>query len=47
MGTSPPAIKPRMYSVDIENRPGDLGTTAIVLANVPEVALEKASKLFP
>ena len=46
MGTSPPGIKPRMYSVDFEKRPGDLGTTAIVLADAPEAALEKASKLF-
>jgi hypothetical protein len=40
-------IKPRMYSVDFENRPGDLGGAAIVLADAPEAALEKASKLFP
>ncbi len=46
MGTSPPGIKPRMYSVDFENRPGDLGTTAVVLADAPGDVLEKASKLF-
>lgn len=32
-----PDTKPRMYSVDFENRPGDLGTTAIVLADAPVV----------
>jgi hypothetical protein len=47
MGTSPPGIKPRMYSVDFENRPGDLGGTTVVLANAPEAALEKAFNLFP
>ncbi len=47
MGTSPPAIKPRIYAVDFKRRPGDLGTTAIVLADVPEAALEKASSVFP
>jgi hypothetical protein len=47
MGTSPPGIKPRMYSVDFENRPGDLGVIAVVLANAPGAALEKAFKLFP
>jgi hypothetical protein len=47
MGTSPPAIKPRMYSVDFENRPGDLGVTTVVLADAPEAALEKALNLFP
>jgi hypothetical protein len=47
MGTSPPGIKPRMYSVDFENRPGDLGTTAVVLADAPGAALEKAFNLFP
>ena len=47
MGTSPPGIKPRMYSVDFENRPGDLGVTAIVFADAPEAALEKAFNLFP
>jgi hypothetical protein len=46
MGTSPPGIKPRMYSVDFENRPGDLGATAVVLADAPEAALERAFKLF-
>ena len=35
-----------MYSVDFENRPGDLGVTAIVLADAPEAALEKVCKLF-
>jgi hypothetical protein len=40
-------IKPSMHSVDFENRPGDLGTTAIVLADAPEAALEKAFNLFP
>jgi hypothetical protein len=47
MGTSPPGIKPRPYSVDFENRPGDWGVTAVVLADVPEAALEKAFNLFP
>jgi hypothetical protein len=40
-------IKPSMYSVDFENRPGELGATAIVLANAPGTALEKAFNLFP
>jgi hypothetical protein len=35
-----------MYSSDFENRPGDLGLTAVVLADAPEAALEKAFKLF-
>jgi hypothetical protein len=47
MGTSPPGIKPRMYSVDFERHPGNLGGTAIVLADAPEAALEKAFNLFP
>jgi hypothetical protein len=36
-----------MCSVDFENCPGDLGTTAVVLADAPETALEKAFNLFP
>jgi hypothetical protein len=47
MGTSPPGIKPRMYSVDFERHSGDLGATAVVLADAPGTALEKAFKLFP
>jgi hypothetical protein len=39
-------IRPRMYSVDFENHPSDLGITAIVLADAPEAALEKVCKLF-
>jgi len=42
-----PGIKPRMYAVDFKNRPGDLGTTAIVLADAPEAAQEKAFDMFP
>ena len=40
-------IKPRMYSVNFEKRPGGLGITAIVLADAPAVALEKIFRLFP
>jgi hypothetical protein len=40
-------IKPRMYSVDFKNRPGDLGVAAVVPADAPGTALEKAFKLFP
>ena len=47
MGTSPPGIKPRMYSVDFECLPADLGVTAIVLADAPAAALEKVFNLFP
>ena len=47
MGTSPPGIKPRMCSVNFENRPGDLGTSAIVLADAAGAALEETLKLFP
>jgi hypothetical protein len=47
MGASPPAIKPRMYSVDFERYPGDLGVTVIVLADAPGTAPEKAFNLFP
>ena len=47
MEASPPAIKPRMFAVDFKRRPGDLGTTAIVLADSPEAALEKAFNMFP
>jgi hypothetical protein len=47
MEVSPPAIKPRMFAVDFKRRPGDLGTTAIVLADAPEAALEKAFNMFP
>jgi len=47
MGTSPTAIKPRIYAADFKRRPGDLGTTAIVLADSPEAALEKAFNTFP
>jgi hypothetical protein len=36
-----------MYAVDFKNRPGDLGTTAIVLADAPEAAQEKAFDMFP
>ena len=32
-----------MYAVNFEKRPGDLGVTAIVLADAPETALEKVS----
>ena len=37
-----PDIKPRMFAVGFKRRPGDLGTTAIVLADAPGAALEKA-----
>ena len=47
MEATPPAIKPRIYAVDFKRRPGDLGTTAIVLADSPEAALEKTSNMFP
>jgi hypothetical protein len=47
MEASPPGIKPRMFAVDFKRRPGDLGTTAIVLADAPEAALEKAFNMFP
>jgi len=47
MEPSPPAIRPRIYAVDFKRRPGDLGTTAIVLADAPEAALEKAFNMFP
>ena len=40
-------IKPPMYSVDFESHPGDLGTTAIVLADALGAAPEKAFNLFP
>jgi hypothetical protein len=36
-----------MFAVDFKRRPGDLGTTAIVLADSPEAALEKAFNMFP
>lgn len=36
-----------MFAVDFERNPGNLGATAIVLADAPEVALEKPFKLFP
>jgi len=36
-----------MFAVDFKNHPGDLGTTAIVLADAPEAALEKAFNMFP
>ena len=42
-----PGITPRMYSVDFENRPGDLGVTVIVVADAPEAALQKVFSLFP
>ena len=41
MDTSPPGIKPRMYAVNFEKHQGDLGLTAIVLADTPGAALEK------
>jgi hypothetical protein len=47
MEASPPVIKPRMFAVDFKRLPGDLGTTAIVLADAPEDALEKAFSMFP
>jgi len=47
MEASPPAIKPRMFAVDFKRLPGDLGTTAIVMAAAPEAALEKAFSMFP
>jgi hypothetical protein len=40
-------IKPRMHSVDFERHWGDLWATAVVLADAPEAALEKAFNLFP
>ena len=40
-------IKPRMYAVDFKKHPGDLGVTAIVLADAPAAALEKAFNMFP
>ncbi len=42
-----PGIRPRAYSVNFENTPGDSGTTAVVLADSPGAALEKALELFP
>jgi len=42
-----PGITPRMYSVDFENRPGDLGVSVVILADAPEAALEKVFSLFP
>lgn len=40
-------IEPRMYSVDFKNRSGSLETTAVVKADSPRAALEKAFRLFP
>ena len=40
-------ILPRMFAVDFELRPGELGTTVIVSAVAPEVAVERAFQLFP
>ena len=37
---------PRMFAVDFKRLPGDLGTTAIVLADSPETALERALNMF-
>jgi hypothetical protein len=42
-----PDIKPRMFAVGFKRRPGGLGTTAIVLADAPGAALEKAFNMFP
>ena len=42
-----PGTKPRMYAVNFEKHPGDLGLTAIVLADAPGAALEKIFNLFP
>ena len=39
-------ILPRMFAVDFELYPGDLRTTAIVLADAPEAVIEKAFQ-FP
>jgi hypothetical protein len=36
-----------MYSVDFERNPGDLGVAAVVPADAPGTALEKAFNLFP
>lgn len=40
-------VLPRMFAVDFEVHPGDLGATVIVLASAPEAALERAFQLFP
>ena len=42
-----PHTLPRMFAVDFEVHPGDLGATIIVLAATPEAALERAFQLFP
>jgi len=47
MDTSPASPKPHVFAVDFERHPGDLGATAIVLADAREAALEKVFKLFP
>jgi len=39
-----PDIKPRMFAVGFKRSPGDLGTTANVLADAPGAAPEKASQ---
>jgi hypothetical protein len=38
-------ILPRIFTVDFEVHPGDLGATVIVLAATPEAALERAFQL--
>jgi hypothetical protein len=40
-------ILPSMFAVDFALHPGGRRATAVVLAEAPEAALEKASKLFP
>jgi hypothetical protein len=40
-------ILPRMFEVDFERRPGDLGARSIVMAVAPQAALETACGLFP
>lgn len=40
-------LNPRMHSGGFENRLGDSGTAAIVLASAPEAALENHFYMFP
>ena len=40
-------IPPRMFAVDFEVHPGDLGATVIVSAVAPKAAAERAFQLFP
>ena len=47
MDTSPASPNPHMFAAEFERHPGDLGATAIVLADAPEARLEKVFSLFP